>query len=83
MDKELQKNIQTFDGIVIGNSADKTVSVSVQNFSKHPKYKKYIKKTRKILADDQTNSLEIGDRVQIQSCKPISKRKSFRAEKIN
>ena len=43
----------------------------------HPIYKKYIKKTDKYAAHDPANQCNVGDRVQIQECRPISKRKRW------
>ena len=66
----------------INKSGDNTIRVEVEDVKKHPKYKKYLKKTKKYLvhissSDFDTSKLSIGDKVLIKSTRPISKRKSF------
>jgi len=56
---------------------DKTVTVSVERRFMHPKYKKYIRKTTKYAAHDESNAVKEGDLVQIIECAPISKRKTW------
>ena len=75
---EQKKNIQAFEGVVAKVSGDKTVAVRVERFFKHPKYHKYIKRSSIIMADDNANAAQVGEKVKIESCRPISKRKSFR-----
>jgi small subunit ribosomal protein S17 len=64
-------------GRVVSNKMDKTVSVAVERLVKHPVYGKYIRRTSKVLAHDAANKCQIGDRVSISECKPISKSKSW------
>ena len=64
-------------GRVVSNKMDKTVSVAVERLIKHPVYGKYIRRTTKVLAHDAANVCQIGDRVSISECKPISKSKSW------
>jgi len=56
---------------------DKTVTVLVERRYKHPVYKKYLKRTDKYAAHDEGNAFKVGDRVQIQECRPLSKRKTW------
>lgn len=65
-------------GVVISDKMDKTVVVKVQRFVKHPKYKKYFKKSKNYKAHDETNQFHPGDQVEIIETKPISKDKTFR-----
>ncbi len=51
--------------------------VAVSRFVKHPKYKKYIKKTSKFTAHNPGNKAKEGDKVTIRSCRPLSKTKHF------
>lgn len=64
-------------GTVVSDKMDKTVVVLVERFVKHPKYKKYFKKSKKYKAHDEANTYAIGDVVTIQESTPISKDKSF------
>jgi len=66
------------EGDVISDKMDKTVTVLVERSYRHPVYKKYLKRTDKYAAHDETNAFKIGDRVQIEECRPISKRKSWK-----
>lgn len=64
-------------GEVVSDVAEKTVVVKVNRFVKHPKYKKYFKKSKRYQAHDANNEYKIGDKVIIKETKPISKTKSF------
>jgi len=65
-------------GVVIGDKADKTVTVRVERRVMHPLYKKFIKRTKKYSAHDAENLCKVGDLVRIQECRPISKSKTWR-----
>jgi len=64
-------------GTVVSTKMKDTITVAVNRYVKHPKYKKYISKTKKYLAHDAGNTKAVGDKVTIKSCKPISKHKHF------
>ena len=68
---------RVLEGEVVSNKADKTITVLVERRYKHPIYKKYIKQTKKFAAHDEQNQYNIGDRVSIQECRPISKSKTW------
>jgi len=65
------------EGKVVSDKQDKTVMVLVERRFMHPVYKKYLKKSKKFAAHDETNSCKEGDVVQIIECRPISKNKSW------
>lgn len=65
------------EGEVVSDKMDKTVTVKVERRFIHPVYKKYMKRTDKYAAHDETNAFRIGDKVQIEECRPLSKRKSW------
>ena len=70
-------------GTVIKHSSKNTLSVLVERIVSHPKYIKRIKRSQKYLvhiADDST--FNAGEKVQIMSCRPISKRKSWYVEEV-
>ena len=73
-----QQAKSTITGNVVGDKMDKTVTVQVERRFKHPMYKKYIRKHSKIIAHDENNECKVGDTVEIEQCRPISKRKSWR-----
>ena len=56
----------------------KTVVVEVERTFKHPIYKKYIKRSKKYHAHDETDALKVGDKVMIEETKPISKLKTWK-----
>ncbi len=66
------------EGVVVSDKMKDTCSVAVERYVKLPKYGKYVTRTKKYLADDKGNTKKIGDKVTIQECSPISKRKSFK-----
>jgi len=75
--------VRTLSGRVVSNKGDKTISVLVERFEKHPMYGKYIKRSSKIAAHDENNECQIGDTVTIAECRPISKSKAFKLVEIN
>ncbi|MBV8061336.1 MAG: 30S ribosomal protein S17 [Alphaproteobacteria bacterium] len=68
---------RVLQGTVVSDKGDKTITVLVERRVMHPIYKKYIRKSKKYAAHDETNSRKIGDVVQIIECSPISKRKRW------
>ncbi|MEX2449806.1 MAG: 30S ribosomal protein S17 [Rhodospirillales bacterium] len=64
-------------GTVVSDKMDKTVIVKVERRIMHPLYKKFIRKSKKYAAHDADNRCKAGDTVNIQECRPLSKRKSW------
>jgi small subunit ribosomal protein S17 len=64
-------------GIVTSDVNEKTVTVEVERRFMHPVYKKFIVRSKKYLAHDESNKVKTGDRVQIRECRPLSKRKRW------
>ncbi len=64
-------------GVVVSDKMDKTVVVNVERRTQHPLYKKFIRRSKKYVAHDEGNACKEGDVVQIQECRPISKRKTW------
>lgn len=64
-------------GVVVSDAMDKTIVVRVERRVMHPVYKKFIKRSKKYSAHDETNSHKVGDTVRIVECAPISKTKSW------
>ncbi len=69
-------------GVVVSNSRDKTVTVSIELQFQHPKYGKIVKKTRKLHAHDENSEAKVGDTVKITETKPVSKTKMWRVVEI-
>jgi len=70
--------LRTINGKVVSNKMDKSIVVLVERVVKHPVYGKYIKKSAKFMAHDEQNICQEGDLVSIASCRPMSKRKTFK-----
>lgn len=65
-------------GKVVSDKMAQTAVVEVRRFFKHPKYKKYIKKTKRYKAHNENNKFKLGDNVVIQECRPLSKEKRWK-----
>ncbi|MFW2440497.1 MAG: 30S ribosomal protein S17 [Arenicellales bacterium] len=79
---EQEKVARSISGVVISNKMDKTVTVLVERLEKHALYKKYIRKSTKLHAHDESNECNEGDTVQIEECRPLSKSKSWRVIEV-
>ncbi len=69
-------------GVVVKNSMDKSISIVIVRKVAHPIYKKYFKKTTKLMAHDEKNECSIGDVVKIMETRPISKNKNWRLVEV-
>ena len=69
-------------GRVVSSKMDKSVTVSIERLVKHEVYGKFIRRTTKVLAHDETNQCKEGDTVAISECRPISRHKSWRVVEI-
>ena len=71
------ENRRKLQGVVASSAMDKSIVVLVQNKIKHPLYKKYITRSKKYMAHDETNQCGVGDTVEIIETRPLSKRKNW------
>ena len=69
-------------GVVVSSRMQKTVVVSVERIIMHPKYKKYLKRRTKVKAHDEKNKCQVGDRVLLVECRPLSRDKHWRVSRI-
>ena len=69
-------------GLVVSNKMDNTITVAIERKVPHPIYKKYYKKTTKLLAHDEKGECNMGDRVKIMETRPLSARKRWRMIEI-
>ena len=69
-------------GTVVSNKTDKTALVMVERQTKHPIYKKYVRRRAKHMAHDPHNACQIGDKVKITESRPMSKQKRWRISEI-
>jgi small subunit ribosomal protein S17 len=68
---------KTFEGVVVKSAMKDTVTVQVERYVKHPKYKKYMRLSKKFLVHNPGNTAEVGSKVTIKETRPISKLKRF------
>nr|POE82115.1 30s ribosomal protein s17, chloroplastic [Quercus suber] len=71
--------MKSIQGKVVCATNDKTVAVEVVRLAPHPKYKRRVRKRKKYQAHDPDNKFKVGDIVQLEKTRPISKTKTFLA----
>lgn len=69
-------------GVVVSNKMEKTITVAIERKVPHPIYKKYFKKTTKLMAHDAKQECGLGDKVKIMETRPLSKNKRWRLVEI-
>jgi len=69
-------------GRVVSNKMDKTVTVLVERRVRHPVYGKYVVRSTRLHAHDESNSVNEGDLVEIAETRPLSKTKTWRVTKV-
>jgi small subunit ribosomal protein S17 len=72
------KGARTLTGRVVSSKMQKTIAVEIERLIRHPTYGKYIRRTTKLLAHDESGASREGDLVTITPCRPMSRRKSWR-----
>jgi len=77
-----EKKGRLFKGVIVSDKMDKTVTVLVNRYRKHPKYKKRYKISKKYKAHDEKNKFKTGDKVVIQETRPISKDKKWEVKDL-
>ena len=69
-------------GMVTSDKMDKSITVAVERTYQHPVYKKVVRRTKRVLAHDESNQCQVGDVVRIVESKPLSRRKRWRLQCI-
>jgi small subunit ribosomal protein S17 len=75
---EVRNRRKVREGIVVSTKMDKTAVVAVIEKVRHPKYAKFVQRTKKLYAHDEANDANVGDRVRVMETKPLSKTKRWR-----
>lgn len=70
------------EGRVVSNKMEKTVVVAIERRSLHPIYKKVVRTTKKIMAHDESNALEVGALVRVVESRPLSRHKRWVVEAV-
>ncbi len=78
----MTKRVQELTGKVVSDSCDKTITVLVETYKRHPLYNKRVKYSKKYAAHDENNEAKVGDTVRIRMTKPISKSKKYELVEI-
>ncbi len=79
---EQQAINRTLTGRVVSDKMDKTITVLIERQVKHPLYGKFIKRSTKVHAHDESNECNAGDTVVVEQCRPLSKSKTWRLVKV-
>ena len=69
-------------GMVVSNKMEKTITIAIERKVSHPIYKKYFKKTTKLMAHDEKSECNLGDKVKVMETRPLSKNKRWRLVEI-
>jgi small subunit ribosomal protein S17 len=70
------------EGVVVSTKMDKTVVVAVVERVRHPRYAKFVQRTKKLYVHDEANDARTGDRVRVQETRPLSKLKRWRVVEV-
>ena len=71
----MEKAKQELVGKVVSTACNKTITIEVETYKKHPLYKKNVKTTKKYAVHDEENKAKVGDIVKVVSSRPLSKTK--------
>ena len=72
-----EKNKKTLSGVIVSDKMDQTAIVKIDRYVKHPKYQKFVKKSKRYAVHNPENVKKVGDKVEIMEVRPISKTKRF------
>ncbi|MFN6118263.1 MAG: 30S ribosomal protein S17 [Actinomycetes bacterium] len=70
------------EGVVVSNKMEKTAVIAVVERVRHPKYGKFMLRTKKLYAHDETNDVNVGDKVRVMETRPLSKNKRWRVVEV-
>ena len=80
MEKRALRKTRT--GVIVSDKMDRSILVAIERKVAHPIYRKYFKKTTKLMAHDENNECKVGDIVKIMETRPLSKNKRWRLVEI-
>lgn len=78
----MEKAKQEIVGKVVSNACDKTITIEVVTYKKHPLYGKRVKSTKKYAVHDEKNEAKVGDTVRASFSRPLSKTKRYTLVKV-
>ena len=77
-----RKNRKLREGLVVSNKMDKTAVVAVVERVRHAKYGKFMMRTKRLYAHDETNDANVGDKVRVMETRPLSKNTRWRVIEV-
>jgi len=78
----MKKQRKQLVGKVVSDKMDKTIVVEIAELKMHPLYRKSVRKTKRLKSHDEKNVCNIGDKVKVEECRPLSKDKRYRLAEI-
>ena len=78
----VRNNRKIREGLVVSNKMNKTVVIAIVERVRHPKYDKFITRTKKLYAHDEANDAKAGDKVRVEETRPLSKTKRWRVVEV-
>jgi small subunit ribosomal protein S17 len=81
-DTTSRANRKVREGVVVSDRMDKTCVVAVVERVRHPRYAKFVLRTKKLYAHDEANDAKLGDKVRLMETRPTSKQKRWRVVEI-
>jgi small subunit ribosomal protein S17 len=81
-DTTVRNNRKIREGLVVSNKMNKTVVIAIVERVRHPKYDKFITRTKKLYAHDGANDAKAGDKVRVEETRPLSKTKRWRVVEV-
>ncbi len=82
VDTETRTNRKTREGLVVSDKMDKTAVVAIIERVRHAKYGKFMMRTKRLYAHDETNDAHVGDKVRVMETRPLSKNKRWRIVEV-
>jgi small subunit ribosomal protein S17 len=82
MEEKVRKEKQVLQGVVVSDKMEKTIVIEIVMRKLHPLYKKYLTRSKKVKAHDETNDAKIGDIVRVVETRPLSRDKRWRLAEI-
>ena len=81
-DTTVRNNRKIREGLVVSNKMNKTVVIAIVERVRHPKYDKFITRTKKLYAHDEANDAKAGDKVRVEETRPLSTTKRWRVVEV-
>ena len=78
----VRSNRKVREGLVVSNKMNKTVVIAIVERVRHPKYDKFITRTKKLYAHDEANDAKTGDKVRVVETRPLSKTTRWRVVEV-